>query len=155
MSRESNGRIAVLFLLVATGAACHPGVFYRPGGWRHTSEYRWATTAEQLDLEMGPTGGRSGEDEAAPELTIHNASLSDAVVTGGRLVTGAGVFASAAPSPGRENPLTIPPGETRRVTLRFEIGRRARQALVTPVTLEISFRMGSGARTVSIPMQKM
>lgn len=155
MSRGSNGRIAVLLFLVGTGTACHPGASYRPGGWRHTSEYRWATTAEQLDLEMGPIGGRGGENEVAPELTIHNASLSEAVVTGGRLVTGAGAFPSAAPSPGREKPLTIPPGETRRLTLRFEIGRRARRVLVSPVTLEVSFRTGSGAHTVSIPMQEM
>ncbi|MGH9368876.1 MAG: hypothetical protein ACRD3M_14520 [Thermoanaerobaculia bacterium] len=140
--------------MALAAGACASLVDYRPRDWRATGERRWGATVDELDIETQGLVGSSGSRRLAPELTIHNTSLAAAVVTGGRIETGVGVFSSDAATPQQEASRTITPGETRRVTLSFRLDRPVEAVLVDPVTLTVTLRTASGTREVSIPMRK-
>lgn len=103
---------------------------------------------------MSEIGGPAGSRRLAPELTIHNTSLSAVVVVGGRMDTGAGSFGSDPVSPEEEGLDTVAPGETRRVSIRFLLDRAVAEVLIEPVTLTVMLRTASGPRRISIPMRK-
>ena len=142
--------IALVAPLLICG--CDPILEYSPKQWSKSDERKFSNSFELLDVTITPLGGISGSQELLPELTIHNRANSPAVIENVVLKSNGTEYAGHPF--GKKSWEPIPPNETVKNTLEWQLGKPIYQVLKDPVNLNITIKVGEQRTEISIPMSK-
>ena len=144
--------IGMLVFATLLGGTCDPGISYSPKDWPKTDEVRFTKTFGALDITLRPIGGLIGNKDIAPEISIGNCGKLPAVVEGA-ILNANGVQHIARPF-GDKKWVTISPGETRRIDIKWEFETYINEVLKDPVEIDLAIKVGDENTEVKIPMVK-
>lgn len=132
--------------------ACDPGIGYSPKNWTKIDEHHFSKNFGLFELEINPLNGLIGSSYLMPEVTIHNHAKSSIVIM--NAVLKANNFEYIASPFGQENREIIPPNQTRKITLIFELNKSLYKVLKDPVELNIKIKVENDQIELNIPMVK-
>lgn len=149
----ANHSLKILAILAALLCfACDPGIEYSPKDWKKSDDRRFSNSFGLLDVEITPVGGIIGNEHLIPEVTLHNRSKSPAVIESAILKANGAEYV-ARPF-GEASWETVPPNETRKITVEWELGRPLYEVLKDPVELNLTIKVGGERADIKIPMVK-
>jgi hypothetical protein len=158
LALKGEGLITKLFLnilviLVALlSFGCDPVIEYGPKDWAKSDDGRFSKTVGLIDVEITPVGGIIGNEHLIPEVILRNRSKAPAVIESAILKANGGEY--VARSFGEPSWEIVPPNETRRITLEWELGKPLYEVLKDPVELHLTLKVGNERTEIRIPMVK-
>jgi hypothetical protein len=132
--------------------ACDSAIEYSPKDWTNSNGGRFSKSFGLIDVEITRLGGIIGKKHLLPELTLHNHSQSPAVIE--HIILKANGAEYVGRPFGDADWETVPPNETRKITLEFELGKPLLEVLNGPVDLNLTIKIGNERTEINVPMVK-
>jgi hypothetical protein len=145
--------VAPVALLSLVIFACDRGVYYQPKDWPKGEHPWFYKSFEQLDMKITDLGGLVGKDHLIPEIMIRNRTNSPVVLE--RVTLKAGGAEYLARPFGEQSWEAVPPDDTRRLALYFDVGKSIHEILNDPVEVVLLLNMGDSQKEIPIPMVRL
>jgi hypothetical protein len=150
-SIKSFAKILSMFVALLS-FACDPGIEYSPKDWMKSDDRRFSKSFGLIDVEITPVGGIIGNEHLIPEMKLHNRAKAPAVIENAILkANGAEYVVRPFGEAGWE---IVPPNETRKITLEWELGKPLYEVLKDPVELDLIIKVGNEQTEIKVPMIK-
>jgi len=144
----------LIFLAALLITACDPGLHYQPKDWSRKESPWFAKSFGGLEIEITDMGGLIVNETLLPEMKIYNRAGSPATLERAILKAG-GTEYVGKPSGEREKVWeSVPPNETRRLTMYWKFDKPIYEILKDPVELVLMVKIGDELKEISIPMVK-
>jgi hypothetical protein len=144
-------KVLAIFVVLLS-LACDRLIEYSPQDWAKSGQRRFSKTVGLIDVEITPLGGIIGNEHLIPEVALHNRARLPVVIEGA-ILKAHGVEYVARPF-GEASWEIVPPNETRKITLEWELGKPLYEVLKDPVELNLTIKVGNERTEIRVPMVK-
>ena len=144
-------KISIVLITIWT-LACDAGVGYDPKDWDKIDEHNFSKTFGSIDIEINPLSGLTGQSYIMPNVTIHNRAKLPVVIMSS--VLKANDLEYIAKPFNKDGWEIVPPNETKKITMVFELNKSLGNTLKNSVMLKIVIKIGNELNEINIPMIK-
>jgi hypothetical protein len=131
--------------------ACDRGASYCPKAWVAQREGReWSKSLDGVEIRTGGISELLGSDSMSPEFIIVNRTSRSLIMKSATLRAQRILYPARLPGQGEAKWRTVPPGETRRISLFWSFPKPFSDVLGEEPEIALDVQHGTVRRTIEI-----